>query len=208
MLHVLALLALLPVMSPGGLSAGGSVGDGHGTVDGPEVSLYDFAQSPRRPTAKAQEAEDLEELTKPATVEQLDMAQPEITEPQFTAFTEMKLPQVATTGVSTSDIQSEANRGAAGTGGLTEGQGDDLWAAIAPCWRRMADETTLPVRLEVTFSQTGDLAEPPVIVRAEGLAGDSRVLVSESRAIQALAECGAYPMAGGRERVAINFPAP
>lgn len=209
LLHLLALTLLLsPLTRVGGLSSGGSVGDGMGAGEGVDLTLYDITQpAPSQMAVKSPEAEDLEEL------DELDVAMPvqetlaEVSETQLSDMASIKVVEVSATPSSTSETASEANRGATGTGGLTKGQGDDLWAAIAPCWKQIADGNTLPVKLEVTFSAKGALAEPPVIMRTEGMSSNQQVLTSESKAIQALAACGAYPMAAGQRQVAINFPA-
>ncbi|ESQ90229.1 hypothetical protein ABAC460_10800 [Asticcacaulis sp. AC460] len=209
LLHAVVLLAfLLPAVRMGGLSAGGSVGDGMGVGQGVDLTLYEYAQpAPRQVEVKRLDAEDLQELTQLDVAELSDEPVFEIADTVFSEFAAMKVVEVSATEPSTSERASEANRGATGVGGLTQGEGDDLWAAIAPCWRKVLDEHTVPVTLEVTFSAGGGLAEPPVILRGEASASDPKRLVSESKAIQALAECGAYPMAGGQSHVSINFPA-
>jgi hypothetical protein len=52
------------------------------------------------------------------------------------------------------------------------------------------------------------LAKPPEIMRMAEDAANAKALRSESLAITALAECGAYQMAAGRENVSIQFPRP
>lgn len=110
---------------------------------------------------------------------------------------------------SAAPAQAAANRqGGEGQGGTSSGTFDDLWAAIAPCWRRIADSETLPVNLTVSFAGNGMLARPPEIMRKAEDASNARALRSESLAITALAECGVYQMAAGRENVSIQFPMP
>ena len=96
--------------------------------------------------------------------------------------------------------------GGAGQGGITTGAGDDLWAAIAPFWKRIAGRDALPLRLMVSFAGNGLLLRAPEIVRDPSHAIDVHTQLSESQAIQALSECGAYTMAAGREKVTISFP--
>jgi len=84
---------------------------------------------------------------------------------------------------------------------------NDLWKAIEPCWRRIVDNDTLPVTLEVTFSPLGNLAKPPVIKRDPAATLTDKVLRSESQAITALSQCGPYLMAYGQSGVNIGFPA-
>ncbi len=83
---------------------------------------------------------------------------------------------------------------------------NDLWKAIEPCWRRVATKDTEGVTLSVSFSPLGNLAKPPVIVRANGASLDSRRLKSESLAINALAQCGPYLMAFGQSDISVQFP--
>jgi hypothetical protein len=103
---------------------------------------------------------------------------------------------------------SAAQQGGQGPSGTSAGTGDDLWNAIAPCWRRLADLDTVSVNLTVTFASNGMLAKPPEIMRQAEDASNPAALRSESLAITALAECGAYEMAAGRELVSIHFPRP
>ena len=105
-----------------------------------------------------------------------------------------------------SSPDSAAPSGSAGDGGVGN-VGDDLWGAIAPCWKRLADKNTLPVTLEVSFAADGNLAKPPVIDRnTEG--NDAQAQRSEAIALAALSQCGAYAMADNQENVIVNFPRP
>ena len=83
---------------------------------------------------------------------------------------------------------------------------NDLWKAIAPCWRRLADKSTLGVTLNVSFSPLGNLAKPPVIIREPGAQLSTQRLRSESLAIAALSQCGPYLMSFGQENVGVQFP--
>lgn len=85
---------------------------------------------------------------------------------------------------------------------------NDLWKAIEPCWRRLADKNTESVTLQISFSPLGNLAKPPTILRAPGAHLDDRLLRSENQAITALAQCGPYLMAYGQQDVKVQFPAP
>jgi len=84
---------------------------------------------------------------------------------------------------------------------------NDLWKAIEPCWRRLADKNTTGVTLSVSFSPLGNLSKPPVIVRDPAAHLTDRQLRSESLAINALAQCGPYLMAFGQNDVSVQFPA-
>jgi hypothetical protein len=103
---------------------------------------------------------------------------------------------------------AQATSGGAGQSGATGGTGDDLWGAIAPCWNRVAGKDTLPVALKITFGANGGLSKPPEIVRAGDAAITPQSLRSEALALSALAQCGAYPMAAGRQDVEVQFPRP
>ena len=205
--HLLLILCfLLPPPASFGLSGGGAIGNGSGVGDGEHVEMFD-GRLPQNLalTVKPQEAEDSEDLTTTelAAVDDLSLDTPQVSDlaPSLSDISpEKSVPK------SQAAADSAANMGATGTGGLTAGDGDDLWAAIAPCWKKVADDSTLPVTLDVTFGADGGLALPPVIERDPTAALDSQVLVSESRAIQALAACGVYPMASGRANVKIEFP--
>jgi hypothetical protein len=91
--------------------------------------------------------------------------------------------------------------------GRTSQTMNDLWKAIEPCWKRVADKSTVSVTLNVSFSPLGNLSKPPAIIR-EPNAGisDARVR-SETLAIRALSECGPYLMAFGQSDLRILFPA-
>ncbi|MBW8733414.1 MAG: hypothetical protein JF571_03725 [Asticcacaulis sp.] len=209
LLHVLFLLFLLPQTSKG-LSAGGSGGlaDG-GDGQGLTLDLTTFRVAPPLTTAVAEQAQ--EDFTPIA---------PETTAVVKTADNALALPDIAAPVLSppepsSSDAtpaqakaQPAASAGGAGQGGQTAGIGDDLWAAIAPCWKRIAARDALPVRLTVSFAGNGMLQRAPEIVRDPSAPIDVRTQLSEGEAIQALSECGAYAMAAGRENVTINFPKP
>jgi hypothetical protein len=83
---------------------------------------------------------------------------------------------------------------------------NDLWKAIEPCWRRVADKNTVSVTLSVSFSPLGNLSKPPQIVRETGASLNDKRLRSESLAITALAQCGPYLMAFGQSDVSVRFP--
>jgi len=96
----------------------------------------------------------------------------------------------------------------AGTFGHDGQSNLDLWNAIAPCWNRVAGSSTLTATLKITFDADGGLATPPEIERDPDAPITDRSLQSEAQALQALAECGAYPMAKSQQGVTVKFPAP
>ena len=74
------------------------------------------------------------------------------------------------------------------------------------CWRGLPGRSALPVVLEVTLSGSGLIATPPKIIRPAGAVLDEKRLISEERAIRALATCVPYLGADGRERsFRLNF---
>lgn len=209
LLHIAFVLAVLP-HSHKGLSTSGSDGAGVGAGTGETyaaVDLYGQLPSPAATTAiKAPDNTVADVLDTP-----VDPAQPQ---PTVVQATSADLPQLAQLDAPAPPLPAESTAHPAaamagrGEGGTTAGTGDDLWAAIAPCWKRIADSETLPVALEVTFSGDGHLSKPPVIERDAAVAITPRSLKSEARAIDALAQCGAYPMAAGRVGVKVSFPKP
>ena len=109
---------------------------------------------------------------------------------------------------SSNSTTTEGGAAAAGAAG-ENGQADDtLWGAIAPCWEQLAGKDTVAATLRVSFTSTGLLSAPPEIERDPSAAINTQTLQSEAKAIQALASCGAYPMAQGQENVEIKFPTP
>ncbi len=203
LLHGLLVLALLP-HAPKGLSGGGSNGTASGAGTGASYYAVDLygAQSPSITTAvKAATDPATEALDTPAdTVKpQADAIDPA---PPALALSD------ATPAVATAAAQPAAAVGGRGQGGTTAGAGDDLWNAIAPCWKRLAGADTLAVTLEVTFGGDGGLSRPPTIDRGNAAAITPQSLRSEALALSALAQCGAYPMAAGRQGVRIDFPRP
>ncbi|WP_303828272.1 hypothetical protein [Asticcacaulis taihuensis] len=103
------------------------------------------------------------------------------------------------------DSTAEATAGAFGQNGQSN---LDLWNAIAPCWNRIADSATLPATLKISFDSMGALAVPPEIERNPDALITDQSLKSEAQALQALSECGAYPMAQGQQDVVVRFPTP
>jgi hypothetical protein len=207
-LHVLFVLCLLP-HSQSGFSAGGQGGAYQGEGEGLSLDLTAMAL----PDAQALEVrepepETLTELADSETLDDLTSTETHALSEALADAPSLSQPEPEHTAATKSAQQSAARQGGEGQGGTSSGTFDDLWAAIAPCWRRIADMETLPVNLTVTFAGNGMLAKPPEIERAAEAASNPKALRSESLAITALAECGAYQMAAGRENVSIHFPTP
>ena len=83
-----------------------------------------------------------------------------------------------------------------------------LKRAIAPCWNRQADHSTPPVRLKLSFDETGQLSAPPEIERAPGAEITDHSLKSETMALQALQACAPYSIARNSTDLMIEFPTP
>jgi hypothetical protein len=197
LLHILFILALLP-QAPEGLSGGGSNGTGVGAGAGETYAAVDLYTV--RPAHAATAALKPPDDTK---ADRLDTpADPPKPEAVIAAA------DVAQLAPAEPVLPSVAAAGGPGPSGTAAGAGDDLWGAIAPCWKRVAGADTLPVTLKVTFAAGGGLSKPPQIVRADGAAITPQSLHSEAEALAALSQCGAYPMAAGRQDVEVHFPKP
>jgi hypothetical protein len=208
-LHALLLLSLIP-QGKSGFSTGGQGGSYQGEGEGLNLDLMASALSDAQALEIRQpEPETLAALDTPERLD--DLATPTEAEaitdvvPDMPSISQRELAQNATAQPAQA---SAARQGGEGEGGTSSGTFDELWAAIAPCWRRIADNETLPVNLTVTFAGNGMLAKPPEIVRLAEDASNAKALRSESLAITALSECGAYQMAAGRANVSVYFPAP
>ena len=201
-LHVVLVLLLL-MRPPAGMAGGGYAGEGAAPGHGVAVDLVDGAELSRMLlTVKPPAADNADEAITPLKLADADTAltlsPPQTTAPQFSDPSDTP-PTLLTP-------QEAGQSGAPGDSGGTTG--DDLWAAIAPCWNRLADGNTLPVTLEVSFGADGGIAAPPVIDADVAGQSDVQVQRSETIALQALAQCGAYAMAEGRQDVKVNFPRP
>lgn len=82
-----------------------------------------------------------------------------------------------------------------------------VWAAIAPCWNRLASRSTIPVKLTLSFDTKGELAAPPEIERDPNAQITDQSLQSEALALQAVAECAPYPIVRAEQNLQIVFPA-
>lgn len=82
----------------------------------------------------------------------------------------------------------------------------ELWRAIEPCWKRLADKNTAGVTMHVSFTQLGNPAVTPMGAGAYDAGSQSNGPSSETLAINALAECGPYLMVYGKDNVQIAFP--
>ncbi|HEX7761732.1 MAG TPA: hypothetical protein VF459_19655 [Caulobacteraceae bacterium] len=71
-----------------------------------------------------------------------------------------------------------------------------LWGQIEPCWRRMPNQSAVPVKLEVLLDDKGMIAKPPRILRPDASVPDERRLIAEARALAAISACLPYKVAG------------
>lgn len=83
----------------------------------------------------------------------------------------------------------------------------DLWGQIEPCWRKMPENSTVPVTLDVTLNDRGALAVPPRIIRPMAAALTDQRLVAEARAVAAVAACAPLqtPLSGEKRTFRIVF---
>jgi hypothetical protein len=63
---------------------------------------------------------------------------------------------------------------------------------VEHCWKRLPGFSDVPVMLEVALNDRGLIARPPKILRPPAAVLDERRLISEERAIRALAMCVPY----------------
>lgn len=85
-----------------------------------------------------------------------------------------------------------------------------IWGQIEPCWRSMPDVSRVPVTLEITLNDRGGIAVPPKIVRPDISAPNEQRLVSEARALAAIAACVPYhsvDLFGDQRRFTVRFMA-
>jgi hypothetical protein len=81
---------------------------------------------------------------------------------------------------------SQASSGAGG-----RGSPGGLWGQIKPCWDKLG-AAAVPVSLEIVLDRNGKIATPPRIIRPNAAAPDVKRLLSEARALAAVAACMPY----------------
>lgn len=200
-LHALFIcLLLIPLLS--GSAGGGQGADAAGEGDSFGMDLVSIEdESPAVLMAKAVEAIELdapEVLSEDVRPVEDGMV--------LDADQMAPLPEVAPSDAVGAAVQEQSMAGGTPGDGSGRSQGeDDLWNAIAPCWRRLADAKTQRVSLKVSFAGNGMLAKAAEVEKVVAGAAQSDGLRSASLAMQALAECGAYEMAAGRSDVVIDF---
>jgi hypothetical protein len=210
--HLLVIFALISNVSRNSPAGEGGThgklgdrGDGSGGSDTYVVEVVPVQLASATPV-KAQPKETPSDVITPVKIEDLtDVSLDKATNPKLQQATPPELLPVSDPPAPNNSTAASKTGDHAGKEGGTAG---DLWSAIEPCWRRVADKDTLPVVLEVTFSGDGHLAIPPTIDRDPAAATDPRTLQSEAKALAALSECGAYPVAAGKAGVKVNFLKP
>ena len=209
LLHLGLLLLLLPTTT--GLSSIGTTGVGNVEGIGTTVTLVDASEliPPKASEAQSSVAQDVAasepvstaEATEPADkTQKVDAIKPKAEDRNRT-----KTEAVRSDSQAPSTSTADAAAGAHGQSGQSN---TDLWNAIAPCWNRIADGKTLPATLKISFDTNGQLSIPPEIERDPDAEITDQNLRSEGQALQALAECGAYPMAEGQQGVVVQFAPP
>lgn len=211
-LHLCLVLLLLPSMSGLSASMGAVTGLGEVNGAGTGVTLIDISQlTPPKPpqtvtVVVTPEPRQDASPTRDTTSVSEDTAKPVEAKESATATEAASSTQATRVDSETpSDSATEVTAGAFGQNGEAN---LDLWNAIAPCWNRIANSATLPATLKITFDGNGGLALPPEIERDPDAPITDQSLKAEAQALQALAECGAYPMAEGQQGVVVKFPTP
>lgn len=79
----------------------------------------------------------------------------------------------------------------------------ELWRIIKPCWEGLADASTDPIIVHVSFSPLGHALPTSSVTD-----GDNNPPLSHSESIarMAIARCGPYPTVYGQSAVSIEFP--
>jgi hypothetical protein len=211
-LHWALLLLLLNARTDLSASMGAVAGRGEVNGVGIVVTLVDGSKLISQNTLRPQTSSVQSNQTAEAAVllEDMDEVKPMVKSEQTTeaAVQSKNAPSIRSVnfvGQVTSKMAATATVDAFGQNGQSN---LDLWNAIAPCWNRIASGSTLPATLKVTFDANGGLALPPEIEREPEASITDESLKSEAQALQALSECGAYPMAQGQQNVMVKFPIP
>lgn len=103
---------------------------------------------------------------------------------------------------SQSDSKSDGPGSAASSGGL--------WGQVEPCWRRIPNQSAVPVTLNVQIDDKGMVAKPPTIVRPDASVPDQPRLIAEARALAAISACLPYrnvAQATGQREFTLRFRA-
>jgi hypothetical protein len=85
-----------------------------------------------------------------------------------------------------------------------------IWGQIEPCWRGLPDVSRVPVTLQITLDDKGRVSKPPQIIRPPAAMPDEKRLISEARALTAIAGCVPYHSAdflAGQRQFTVQFAA-
>jgi hypothetical protein len=91
-----------------------------------------------------------------------------------------------------SETRPEAVKTADTGGGDGQPAAGSFPGMVERCWRNLPGRSSAPVTLEVTLNEAGLIATPPKILRPAGASLNEGRLISEERAIRALAGCVPY----------------
>lgn len=196
----------------GSIVSGGS-GSDRGDIDAVTISLASLAggEAGARPRDENQQLAFLYRKVLAADTElsASDRRQPphEDLQKLLDAIDNAAGPSGAATGHERSDVGSEDLQAANSKGRTRLGKPDRaapadgpgtaptsgaLWGEIEPCWRRLPGVSAVPVTLEITLDASGRIARPPRIDRPTKSRPDEQRLLSEARALAALAACVPY----------------
>lgn len=207
LLHFVFVLLLFPTQS--GLASFGTTGLGQIDGSGMTVTLVEIAELAPPTASEAQPLSKADAAAPQGTtdVAALDPAEDanvvDKTTPLAKPIEEKEAQKAKAESITSSGMLAEAKSGATGQNGQTD---TDLWTAIAPCWHKLSGQNTLSATLTISFDSAGAISVPPVIERSPDAGITMHTLKAESVALQALAECGAYPMAKDLQNVTVMFP--
>jgi hypothetical protein len=225
-LHLLFALSIFA--SASGVISGGMPDASYG--DAVEVTLSGFEGAPA-PSAASNQQSELESLFQRIRATQSDLnAQSKPAEQQsdlaaLLSEIDREHARTATNGAGQSQADAAGRKGAGSDRAGDEAQGGEaqaaarngersqdvssggLWGQIEPCWRRMPENSAVPVTLEVTLNDRGALAVPPRILRPMAAALTDQRLVAEARAVAAVAACAPLqaPLSAGRRTFRVVF---
>lgn len=199
-LHV-AVVVMLIVPSSGALTELDTHMAGDENVEGMDVSLFDTATEAATPVDMAGQFAPMLDTTPDDGWTPSDTPEPS-TQSLADLFSEASAaqqPQAQTVSPSSTEALASVD-------GRKSKTMNDLWKAIEPCWRRVADKKTVSVTLSVSFSPLGNLSKAPAVVRDASVSTGERRRRSEDQAINAIKQCGPYLMSFGQSDVHIAFP--
>jgi len=225
-LHLIFAMSIFA--SASGVISGGMPDARYG--DAVEVTLSGFEGAPA-PSASSSQQSELESLFQRIRATQSDLNGQDKPAEQHSdlaaLFSEIDREQAraAANGAGQSQANATGREGVGSDRAGHETQGDEaqaatrngersqdvssggLWGQIEPCWRRMPENSTVPVTLEITLNDRGALAVPPRIIRPMAAALTDHRLVAEARALAAVAACAPLqaPLSGSQRTFRVVF---